>query len=83
MIEMCMSLEANIAEILRSLGLCLTLVEMQLGQAREVWGRVWPQIKKIQNREAYLNCCQVWVEFLVKFFGVSKIDVSEDAKKYF
>lgn len=65
-----MSLETNVVEILKNLGLCLSLVEMQTSQAKEVWTKVWPQIKKIQNRESYLGCCQVWIEFVVKYFGV-------------
>lgn len=69
-VEMCISLETGVSEILKNLGLCLTLVEMQSNQAREVWVKVWPEIRKIANREAYLNCCQVWIEFVVKFFGV-------------
>lgn len=69
-IEMCISLETNVSEILKNLGLCLSLVEMQTSQAKDVWLKVWPEIKKISNREAYLNCCQVWIEFVVKFFGV-------------
>ncbi len=69
-IEMCISLETNVSEILKNLGLCLSLVEMQTSQAKDVWVKVWPEIKKIPNREAYLNCCQVWIEFVVKFFGV-------------
>ncbi|ODM88588.1 hypothetical protein Ocin01_18094, partial [Orchesella cincta] len=72
-IEMCMTLETNISEILRNLGHCLILVEMQPSQAREVWIKVWPQIKKIPVRNAYLSCCQVWVEFVVKSFGTDTV----------
>lgn len=72
-LEMILTLETNLGEILKNLGLCLIIVEPQHSQAREIWSKVWPQIKKIQNRDTYLSCCEVWVEFVVKNFGVSII----------
>jgi len=69
-LEVILTLETNMGEILRNLGLCLIIVEPQHGSAKDIWYKVWPQIKKIPNRDSYLSCCVVWVEFVVKNFGV-------------
>jgi hypothetical protein len=58
-------------EILKNLGLCLIVVEPHPSAAKDIWYRVWPQIRKIPGRDSYLSCCVVWVEFVVKNFGVS------------
>jgi len=69
-LDMILTLETNIGDILQSLGHCLILVEPQRYQAKDIWARVWPQIRTLQNTHMYLSCCQVWVEFMVKYFSV-------------
>lgn len=71
-LDMTLCLESNLSRILRNLGLCLIVTDSHQDQVKEIWERVWPEIKKIHNREEYFSVCQVWVEFLIKHFGVSR-----------
>jgi len=71
-LEMILTLEMNLGMTIKSFGMCLIVCEPQHDHIKEIWQVIWPQIRKVYNRDAYLSCCQVWVEFMIKHFGVRK-----------
>ncbi|CAG7719449.1 unnamed protein product [Allacma fusca] len=82
-LEMILTLENNLGAILRNLGLCLILIDPAHQQAKEIWNLVWPSVRSVQDRNQYLSCCQVWVEFAVKHFGSDTISsVLEDVMEH-
>lgn len=72
-LDIILTLETNVAGILINFGKCLLIAQPQEHQIKEVWKAIWPLIKKIFSRDDYLSCCQVWAEFMIKHFDVSRL----------
>ena len=53
----------------RTLGLCLVMAPPPEEQRLPVLNEVWKSIMKLKNPGDYIDCAEVWIEYVVKHFG--------------
>ncbi|XP_052071007.1 VPS35 endosomal protein-sorting factor-like [Mytilus californianus] len=58
----------------RTLGLCLVMASPPEEQRLPVLNEVWKSIIKLKNPSDYIDCAEVWTEYVVKHFGKREIN---------
>ncbi|XP_076073296.1 VPS35 endosomal protein-sorting factor-like [Mytilus galloprovincialis] len=58
----------------RTLGLCLVMASPPEEQRLPVLNEVWKSIMKLKNPSDYIDCAEVWTEYVVKHFGKREIN---------
>ncbi|XP_063444782.1 VPS35 endosomal protein-sorting factor-like [Mytilus trossulus] len=58
----------------RTLGLCLVMASPPEEQRLPVLKEVWKSIMKLKNPSDYIDCAEVWTEYVVKHFGKREIN---------